>query len=432
MSEQKRSSVFSNRDFKLLFFGSSVSMIGDQFTLVALPWLVLKLTGDPAALGIVLAVMALPRAAFMLIGGAVVDRMSARRVLLASRALNAAFVTLLAVLVMGGGINMGMLYFIALGIGFSTAFVYPAGSAILPQLMEPEQLQAANGLIMAMRQLSMFVGPIMAGFVIFLGAHAAVASQPRALADATGMGLAFSIDAISFLFSLASLYVIRIHTDYHPPKPEGGVLADVLAGLRSIWADLPLRAFILYVSMIALFVGGPVQVGLPVLANTRLDLGAAALGTLMTANGGGVLVGSVLSRVSTRLFGGRLGIMFLSLDVVAGLAFVALVFVHSTLSGAALLMLLGAFMGINQVGLFSWVQQRVPQAMMGRTMSVMFFTFMGLGPISAAAAGFLLKFLSLSTLFAGAGLAMSLIALACLANPALRSIAIQLPASAKA
>jgi len=63
---------------------------------------------------------------------------------------------------------------------------------------------------------------------------------------------------------------------------------------------------------------------------------------------------------------------------------------------------------------------------------VMFFTFMGLGPISAAAAGFLLKFLSLSTLFAGAGLTMSLIAMACLASPALRSIAIKLPANAQA
>jgi DNA polymerase len=63
-----RNSLFANRDFSLLFGGSSISAFGDQFTLVALPWLVLKLTGSPAALGLVLAVMAFPRAAFMLIG----------------------------------------------------------------------------------------------------------------------------------------------------------------------------------------------------------------------------------------------------------------------------------------------------------------------------------------------------------------------------
>ena len=91
-----RTSIFADRDFSLLFGGSSVSAFGDQFTLVALPWLVLKLTGNPAALGIVLAVMAFPRAAFMLIGGAVVDRMSPRRVLLGARAANAACIVILA------------------------------------------------------------------------------------------------------------------------------------------------------------------------------------------------------------------------------------------------------------------------------------------------------------------------------------------------
>jgi MFS family permease len=77
--KQPGSSVFAIPNFRLLFGGSLISAIGDQFTLVALPWLVLKLTGDPAALGLVLAAMALPRAVFMLIGGAVVDRAPSTR-----------------------------------------------------------------------------------------------------------------------------------------------------------------------------------------------------------------------------------------------------------------------------------------------------------------------------------------------------------------
>src|SRR5690349_23681016 len=75
MAEQKRISLFANRDFRLLFMGSTISILGDQFTLLALPWLVLKLTGDPQQLGLVTAVMALPMAVFMLIGG---DRKSTR------------------------------------------------------------------------------------------------------------------------------------------------------------------------------------------------------------------------------------------------------------------------------------------------------------------------------------------------------------------
>lgn len=414
-----RSSIFANRNLTLLFGGSSISAVGDQFTLVALPWLVLKLTGNPAALGIVLAVMAFPRAAFMLIGGAVVDRLSPRRVLLQARAVNAVCIAILAALVLIGSIHMWMVYLLALGIGLSTAFAYPAGTAILPQLVPAQQLRSVNALFMGMRQLSLIIGPVLAGFVITLGGHS---GAPRGLADARGMGLAFSIDAISFLFSLVSLLMIRISGDFHPVKAGSGVIASVLAGIRAMWADLPLRAFVLYAAIVSVFVGGPVQVGLPVLADTRLNMGAASLGILMTAYGGGMFAGSFLSGISTRLMRGQIGILVLSFDALSGLALAALTQVHTTYSGAALLAAGGLFAGIQQIAIFTWVQQRVPQELMGRTMSILLFTFMGLGPISAAIAGGLLKVISLTALFGIAGLSLTVIALACLGSRELRSI----------
>jgi MFS family permease len=419
MQKKPGGSLFANHNFSLLFAGSTISTIGDQFTLVALPWLVLKLTGDPAALGLVLATMAFPRAVFMLIGGAVVDRMSPRRVLLGSRAVNALLVSLLAVLVLAGAIQMWMIYAIALGIGLSTAFSYPAGSAILPQLMQPQQLQSANAMFMAMRQLSLIIGPVIAGLLITVGAHN---GHDKGVADASGLGLAFSIDAVSFLFSLGSLMLVRIHSDFHPKVPVGSVLANVASGIRYIWADLPLRAFILYAAVVSVFVGGPIQVGLPVLAETRMDLGAASLGILMTANGVGMLLGSALSGMAGKLVRGRLGLMVLSVDSVVGLALIALGVVHSTLGGAVLLACTGMLGGIAQIAIISWIQRRVAPEMMGRTMSVLMFTFMGLGPLSAAIAGSLLQVISLSTLFTGAGLTLSVIALSCMTSPALRSI----------
>jgi len=419
MQKKPGGSLFANHNFSLLFAGSTISTIGDQFTLVALPWLVLKLTGDPAALGLVLATMAFPRAVFMLIGGAVVDRMSPRRVLLGSRAVNALLVSLLAVLVLAGAIQMWMIYAIALVIGLSTAFSYPAGSAILPQLMQPQQLQSANAMFMAMRQLSLIIGPVIAGLLITVGAHN---GHDKGVADASGLGLAFSIDAVSFLFSLGSLMLVRIHSDFHPKVPVGSVLANVASGIRYIWADLPLRAFILYAAVVSVFVGGPIQVGLPVLAETRMDLGAASLGILMTANGVGMLLGSALSGMAGKLVRGRLGLMVLSVDSVVGLALIALGVVHSTLGGAVLLACTGMLGGIAQIAIISWIQRRVAPEMMGRTMSVLMFTFMGLGPLSAAIAGSLLQVISLSTLFTGAGLTLSVIALSCMTSPALRSI----------
>jgi MFS family permease len=427
IASARRESLFANHNFRLLFGGSTISMLGDQFTLVALPWLVLKLTGNPAALGLVLATMALPRALFMLIGGAVVDQLSPRRVLIAARAANALLVALLAVLVLLGDIDMWLVYAIALGIGLSTAFAYPAGSAILPQLVSKEQLQPANALVMGMRQLSMFVGPALAGIVISLGAHDAPA---QAVQDAGGLGLAFGIDAVSFAFSLGSLLLIRIHSDFQPRPSGGGVLANVASGVRMIWADLPLRAFILYAAVVSVFVGGPLQVGLPVLADTRMDLGAASLGILMTANGGGMLLGSFLSGIVSRSVRGRLGLMVLAIDSLAGLALATLALVHSTITGAVLLAGTGVLAGIAQIAIVSWIQRRVAPEMMGRTMSVLMFTFMGLGPISAALAGSLLNVISLTTLFAGAGLLLTAIALSCMRNPALRRIGAARPEAA--
>jgi len=420
----KRPGVFANRDFLLLFCGSSVSAIGDTFTLVALPWLVLKLSHDPAAVGFVALLQALPRALFMFVGGAVVDRSSPRRILLISRAWNAAFVAALAVFVVVGAIQMWEVYVIALGIGLSTAFVYPAGSAILPQLVEKEQLHAANGMIMFMRQFAMIAGPIAAGALVAADIHALDQRFP----DAGGMGFAFSIDAVSFIFSLISLFLIRVHSDHHPPKAEGHILADVWKGLTGVWSDLQLRTFILYVGIVSLFVGGPVQVGLPVLADERLN-SARAFGILMFAYGLGMLAGNGLSILVTKIAKGHLGLMIVTLDTVAGLLFAAFSLTHTTWYGATLLFIVGSFAGIAQVALMTWIQRRVPPAMMGRTMSVLFFTFLGVGPLSAAFAGLLLKVITLTQLFAGAGFALTVIALICMTRPSMRGIEIpQAPA----
>jgi MFS family permease len=418
MDSPRSSSPFANRDFRLLFGGSSISMVGDQFTLVALPWLVLQLTGNPAQLGLVLAVMALPRAAFMLVGGAVVDRLSPRRVLLTARSANAVLAGLLAALVLAGTIQMWMVYVLAFSIGLCTAFAYPAGGSILPQIMQPSQLQGANSMIMGMRQLSMLIGPALAGLLVTAG------SGGRG-AGTHGTGLAFVVDAVSFLFSVASLLAIRIASDRDSRVSGGSVFAQVAEGFRALSQDLQLRSFIAYMALVSILVMGPLQVGLPLFAKTRFSAGAAAFGWLMTANGTGLLLGSILSTSATRLLRGRLGVMILCLDGAAGLALAVLSAVHSVMTAAALLVMTGLFAGTVQIAIITWLQRRVPQAMMGRIMSIVFFTFLGLAPLAAALAGALLKAISVSQLFVGAGLSLTALAMLCLTRPSLRAIRLQ-------
>src|SRR5512137_1151680 len=91
--------VFGLRDFRLLFSGALISLLGDQFALIATPWLVLKLTDDPLALGTVLALEGIPRALFMLFGGAITDRLSPRLMMLVANVTRTILTALMALLI---------------------------------------------------------------------------------------------------------------------------------------------------------------------------------------------------------------------------------------------------------------------------------------------------------------------------------------------
>ncbi|GAA5179709.1 MFS transporter [Niveibacterium umoris] len=408
-SDPKRA-LFANRNFRWLLGGGALSMLGDQFTQIALPWLVLKMTGDPLVLGTVLAVVSLPRAIFILIGGALVDRYSPHRVLLLTKYLNAALIGLLAALVWSGTIQLWMVYGLALAIGLVTAFSFPAGSSILPQALPPQSLQAANGFLMGLRQLTVLIGPLLAGLLIATFGDAAAPHAAGKIENAAGLGMAFAFDALTFAISAWTLQQVQTIV----LAGNGGarsVLHAVGEAMGAMWRDVELRALCLYFAAIAFFVGGPLQVALPVLANTQLQGGAAALGFLLAGHGIGSLLGMVLAGALPKWRLKTLGLTVLAIDATAALTFLPFGHITATWQGVALLAPLGALAGYVQVAVFTWMQRRVPPAMLGRAMSVFMFIFMGLSPLAAAAAGAALRVLNPAALFTASGLSLLMIVL---------------------
>ena len=394
--------LLADRNFRWLLGGGAISMLGDQFTMIALPWLVLKLTGDPLALGLVLAVMSLPRAVFILVGGALVDRHSSRNVLMLTKLANLVLLGALAVLAWAGHVQLWMVYGLALLIGLVTAFSFPAGSAILPQTLPPALLQPANGVLMGMQQLSVLIGPVLAGGLIALFGDG-IGTGGR------GLALAFALDALSYGLSALTLTQVQ-----HCARPSlvaaQSVGQAIKESLQSFWRDKTLRTLCLYFAAIGFFVGGPIQVALPVLASTQLPGGAASLGLLLAGHGAGVLVGMGLAgwRPGWRLK--TLGTTVLVIDALAGLAFMPFGHIDATWQGIALLAPLGALGGFVQVAVFSWMQQRVPPEMLGRAMGLFMFIFMGLAPLAAAVAGAALRVLTPAMLFTASGAALLVIA----------------------
>jgi MFS family permease len=394
-----RAALFQDRNFRWLITGSAISLLGDQFTLLALPWLVLRLTGDTVALGTVLALVGIPRAVFILLGGAVVDRFSPQRVLMLTKHVNFLLLGLLALGVWQGVLTLPAIYALSLALGISSAFSIPSGTSILPYALAPAQLGAANGVMMGVRQLSMFVGPLAAGVLIALFGDGSGGVQ-----NAGGIAVALALDAFSFALSAWTLAHVKMRALPADPARHAPIWASMVSGVRHVWGDAQLRTLYLYWGAVAVLVLGPLHIALPVLAESRPGLGASALGVMVGAHGAGTLLGMVVSGLRPGLRIGTLGTSVLLADIAIGLLFVPMGGISAAWQGALLMVLVGVLGGFMQVAVFTWVQKRVPPAMLGRSMSLFMFIFMGLVPVSSAAAGWLLQVVSLPQLFTGAGL----------------------------
>ena len=410
--------VWQIRDFRLLWLGEGVSVLGDHFYMVALPWLVLQLTGDGLAMGTVLALAAIPRALFMLVGGALTDRFSPRTLMLASNLARLILVTLLTTVVLTNWVQMWLVYLLALCFGLADAFFYPAQSSITPRLVRPEQLQTANALVQGTMQLAMLAGPVLAGILI---AWLDKGQGEGLVPDKTGIGLALGFDALTFLISLVTLWLMRPVPAATAPHSET-VWSAIRTGLTYVTRDTTLKTFFLIVTAVTFLINGPFNVGVPVLANEQWSEGAAAFGLILSAFGGGALLGMVLAGALPRPAGTRLGptlLVMISL-LGAGLAFLG----HATtvVAAAGIALAMGTANGYVNVLFITWLQGRTPAALLGRMMSLLMFAMTGLFPVSVAFSG-LFSRLNVSGLLNGSGLLLVVLVLVmALFNPAVRAM----------
>ena len=390
--------VMSLRDFRLLFTGATTSLLGDQFALIATPWLVLKMTGDPMTLGIVLALEGIPRAVFMLLGGAITDRISPRLVMLISDIIRFVLTSLMAFVVFTGTVQIWMLYAFGLGFGLVAGFAIPAENSIVPMLVEEQDLQAGNSIMMGITQLAGFIGPTVAGILI-----------GRFSSSSLGIGLAFAIDALSFAVSTVSLWLIRTGNQHQSSEKEN-VWASILTGVKFLWDDKVLRLMFVVLMAVNFLLIGPLLVGIPVLADQRLPEGAVAFGMLMSAFAGGNLAGYLIAGSLPRPSGAAMRMIMIFLIAAFGAVIGALGFIPSTWVDFGLLFLLGLGNGYIALILFTWMQTRTPKDMLGRMMGLLMFSSSGLVPISQAISGAVSKW-NLTFLFVSAGALVMLVAL---------------------
>ena len=380
------------RDFRLLLGGTATSLLGDQFALIATPWLVLQLTDDPLALGFVLALEGIPRAAFMLVGGAVTDRLAPRRVMLVADLVRGGLVAAMASVVLAGALQMWMLYGFALCFGLVAGFAVPAENSIVPALLRRDDLQTGNAMMMGAAQLAGFVGPTLAGAAIALHDSAS-----------RGVGIAYVIDAATFALSAWAFALIRAARSPVVADQDVGLADSIRIGLRHIWDDPAMRFVVSVLAAVNLFVVGPLLVGIPLLAHDRLAANATAFGVLMGAFAIGNLVGLVVAASTPRPSSATMRAVVVGFLAANGVVVMSLGAVTHVGTDAVLLAALGGGNGYLAIVLFTWVQGRTPPELLGRTVSIVTFAGIGLVSVSQAAAGAIARW-DLDALFAMSGL----------------------------
>ncbi len=356
-----------DRDFRLLLVGQTVSNFGNNFFLIALPFQLIALGATPVQLGIAVTLAGVSTLVFLLIGGAIADRASRRRIILTADAVGALATGAIAVLALSSQLRIEHLYAGALILGGSSAFRFPAYTAIITELVPADLLTEANAARTLGGALGRTAGPVAAGLVVAY----------------FGTPLAFGIDALTFVFSF--VVFLATHPTARPATAGAPILAQVREGISFVTSTRWLWMALVALTFINLSYGGQIGVMTPLFVRDTLHAGAATFGAVTAAFGLGRIVGGF---VLPQLHIARPGVAMYVFEAIAGLATVVIgvvIWLPATFAGMALM---GLALSSSDTLFETLVQRNVPRELLGRVTSVNFLVgslFVPLSPLLAAA-----------------------------------------------
>lgn len=384
------------RDFRLLWVGMTVSLVGDGIFLVAVAWQAYSLSNTPTALSIVGVAIAVPHITCLLLGGVVTDRYPRRRIMLFSDLVRGAAIGAVALLSATGDLSIFWLAALCALYGAGTAFFGPAFDAIVVDIVPTDALPQANSLDQLVRPLAFrLVGPALGGLLI----------------GAWGSASAFAVDAATFAVSAGSLWLMTINVSHRGERNQS-VWEEIRSGfsyVRSqvwLWGTFGAAAFSYLLFM------GPIEVLVPFIVKNDLGGSATDVGWIFAAGGVGAMFGAVL-------VGGRgqpqRNIFFmyvtwtLATIALAGYG-LALVEWHMMIAG----FLFNAFETAGTIVWATTKQRLVPPALLGRVSSLDWLISTALLPVSFALTGPAAALLGSRTTLVGAALVGAAITLGAL------------------
>lgn len=382
--------AFHYRDFRLMWIGACTSSVGTWMQIVAQGWLIYRLSHSSFLLGLDQFLAGIPIFLFSLIGGVVADRAERRRILIISQYIQMASAATLTALVATGSVQVWHILCLSFVSGLAQAFGGPAYQALIPTLVDRDDMPNAIALNSIQFNLAVTIGPALAGITL----------------ARLGEKWCFGLNAVSFLAPIIALSMISAR--YLPEPTKESMFSSLKQGIRFVWRHGSMVGLIA-LAFAMTFLSMPMRTYIPVFVKDIFHRGPATYGNLLSLMGVGSICGSLgvagLGNIS------RKGRFSLAMLMVLGAAIAMFSFSKLLPLSYTMLLVVGASMMAVFATVTSLVQLIITNEMRGRVMSVYNFAFRGGMPIGNLVSSWLVPIYSAPVVLGVNGFLLILVAL---------------------
>ena len=386
--------------FGRLWVGRSTSLFGDAFTLIALPWFVLQVTDSGTATAGILLSLQLPAILTSMAIGSLIDRFQPRSIIAIDNGLRTLIIGFIPILYWFGLPELWLLFLLTFFAGLLVPATEVGSRSFLPDLVEDKDLDAANMLWSFSLNLSLIIGPAIAGVLV------ASFGGPSVLL----------IDAGTF--AVMAILAATLPTLKRNSAGTEVPISDRL-GLRQLW-DMKVVRYTTLLSLVFFFSYGPLEAALPLYSDTILQTDARGYGLLWSALAVGALIGTLSSTMLSRRL--SLGVALPLIALLWGASLLPMSFINELWLACSLLFLGGLMWGPYTPMETTLLQRNIPKSQLGRVFGARSTLLIGGSPLGLATGGILLAFVPSTSVIAFSAFACILVGLIGLASPTFRSL----------
>lgn len=403
--------MIKNNTFYIFLFVFFLQFLFDQFVIIALPWVILEINNSARFIGGIFFLISIVKIITLLFSGFLIDKKTPNNIIKYVSLLGFIFSILFFYFLFSKNYNVYILLIFSASISILSALLAPARITILPKLVEPSNLQQANSFLIGAQQISLLIGPVVAGTII---------------SSAYDTSTIFLIGSLFLLFSFLVISFFdgtKNTLNHRNIKSSSNINVSLKEAFNWIFKDKKLTILISYSASTTLLLSGLISIGLPYLIKNHLLLGAQALGLLLTSYGVGNIIGIIVSNIFQKK-NISIGIVICIMDCFVGFVLIGIGLSNSIIITSILMGMVGFGGGLIQVTTITWIQKRIPDHLQGRVISIMTLVITLMSPLSILLVTLLISIKSITNVFLLIGILLFMFSLTILLffNKELRSI----------